>query len=74
MIAEYLLWCVEGIISDNTYPSLTPILVDTNKVVERLNGKEVLVVRNLYKDWWEEYSTTGKTINLPLEGTVFHWR
>lgn len=74
LIGEYLLWCVEGIIEGSAFPSLTPILENQNKGHERLNGKEILEVRTLYQDWWEEYSKSGNTSKLPLEGTIYQWR
>lgn len=74
MIGEYLLWCVEGIIEGNTFASLTPILRNQNyRDDERLNGEEILKVREIYQDWWEEYGATDNNIS-PLEETIYQWR
>lgn len=75
MLGEYLLWCVEGIIEEKDFASLTPILINQSYTTEkRLNGKEILEVSKLYQDWWEEYGQTENTNNLPLDGTIYQWR
>ena len=75
MIAEYLLWCVEGIIAKSTFASLTPILINSNYIDdERLDGTEIIEVKNLYQNWWIEYVKTGDTEKPPLKGTVYKWR
>lgn len=75
MIAEYLLWCIEGIIEERDFASLTPILINQSfKEEKRLLGGVILEVRELYLNWWEEYGITENTNNLPLEGTIYKWR
>jgi hypothetical protein len=74
MLGEYLLWCVEGIINGTGYGSLTPLLVkDFIRLEEGLPGTEILIVRTIYLNWWEEYQQTGNKEKLPLEGTAYHW-
>lgn len=76
MVGEYLLWCVEGIIGGNTFASLTPILIikESNIKEERLSGEEVLEVRKIYLEWWEEYEKSSIFERLPLEETIYGWR
>lgn len=75
MLGEYLLWCVEGIIEGTAFASLTPILVNqTYNEDYRLNGKEIIEVRELYQDWWKEFGKLGNMNKLPLDDTVYHWR
>jgi len=75
MIGEYLLWCVEGIIENKGFASLTPILLNQNYSNEkRLSGKDILEVRKIYQEWWEEYRHSENTNKLPLEGTNYIWK
>lgn len=75
MIGEYLLWCVEGIIEGRDFASLTPILINQNYSEEKnLDGREILEVRRLYQDWWEEHKQTTNTDKGPLEETNYRWR
>jgi len=75
MIGEYLLWCVESIISDRDFASLTPVLVDVKSNPDyRLTGEEVLAVRIIYQDWWDKYGRLKNPEHLPLEGTGYRWR
>lgn len=75
MIGEYLLWCLQGIIEEKDFASLTPILLDLNSRVEkRLSGGEILEVRTHYQDWWEKYRQAHYTEELPLDRTTYIWR
>ncbi|KOH42674.1 DUF4943 family protein [Sunxiuqinia dokdonensis] len=76
MVGEYLLWCIEGVIEGKTYASLTPILRKNGShfEAERLSGKEILQVRKIYLEWWEEYSNSSNFKRLPLDETAYRWR
>ena len=72
MLGEFLLWCAEGVIQDRTYPSLVPaIYKDGNS--RRLSGKEILEIRTIYLNWWNEYGKEGELGNPPLKGTDYSW-
>ncbi|MGQ8338523.1 DUF4943 family protein [Sunxiuqinia sp. A32] len=77
ILGECLLWSVEGIRNQMGYGSLDPYLIDDardeSERYKGINGNEVLQVRELYKDWWDEYQTSNwREIN-PLEGTTYRW-
>ncbi len=75
MIGEYLLWCAEGIIENKTFASLTPILRNQNSSEDfRLSGKEILEVRDIYQNWWEEKEHSTNSNILPLDGTLYYWQ
>lgn len=75
ILGEFLLWCVEGIIKEKDFASLTPILVDLDRNPgARLSGTEILYVRNIYQDWWDEYGEAGNIGKYPLEETQYRWR
>jgi hypothetical protein len=74
MLGEYLLWCVEGIIEEKTFASLTPILKNMKyREDKRLYGEEILKVRKIYQDWWEENKDGNWEEINPLEGTPYEW-
>jgi len=77
IIGECLLWTVEGIRNGYGYGSLDPFLIDTSKAEsERLKGLkciEILIVRDIYKDWWNNFKDNDwKDIN-PLGETSYKW-
>ena len=72
MIAEYLLWCIEGIIQDRTYPSLTPLLYKSGN--ERLSAQEILLVTVRYKNWWYSYGFKDDVPHYPLTDSDYSWR
>ncbi|MCP4760987.1 MAG: DUF4943 domain-containing protein [archaeon] len=75
MIGEYLLWCIEGIIENKDFASLTPILINQSYSAEkRLNGENILEVRKIYQEWWEKNGQSEDTNELPLEETIYRWR
>lgn len=75
MIGEYLLWCVEAIIEDRCFASLTPVLANENySPGQRLTAEEILAVRKIYQDWWNKYGQMEVPARFPLEGTVYRWR
>jgi hypothetical protein len=71
---EYLLWCIEGIIRKSMFPSLIPKLKKVDTSPDKwLTGKEILIVKSIYEDWWKNYGTIEPAQRLPLEGTVYRW-
>ncbi len=75
MIGEYLLWCVEGIIENKDFASLTPILINQSYSTEkRLNGENILEVRIIYQEWWEKNKQSENIHDFPLEETIYRWR
>ncbi|MCF8361428.1 MAG: DUF4943 domain-containing protein [Prolixibacteraceae bacterium] len=77
MLGEYLLWCVEWVIEDEGFASLVPVLVEYEEgeiTEDRLNGEEVLKVRDIYQDWWKQYGDSENPDKMPLDGTGYKWR
>ena len=77
ILGECLLWTVEGIRNGYGYGSLDPFLIDTSmSESERFKGLkciEILIVRDIYKDWWNNFKDNDwKDIN-PLEETSYRW-
>ncbi|MDM8002052.1 MAG: DUF4943 family protein [Bacteroidota bacterium] len=74
MLGEYLLWCAEAVLEGNEFASLNPVLVNINETPDhRLSGKEMLSVRNIYQEWWDQNGQTDDPGTLPLDGTVYRW-
>jgi hypothetical protein len=77
ILGECLLWTVEGIRNDHGYGSLDPVLIDIAKVESErykgLKGNEILMVRDLYKDWWNNYKNTDWKNKNPLKETSYQW-
>jgi len=75
MLGEYLLWSVETIINNGEFPSLIPSLRQENNSQDiGLTGKEILVVREKYLNWWNDYGKNGDFSVLSLSGTGYWWR
>jgi hypothetical protein len=77
MLSEYLLWCAGSVIESVEFASLVPVLVkfDGDKIIDnRLSGKEILSVRDIYQDWWNEYGNIENPDKMPLDGTGYLWR
>ena len=77
ILGECLLWTVEGIRNGYGYGSLDPFLIDTALTEsERFKGlkcTEILIVRDIYKDWWNNFKDNDwKDIN-PLGETSYRW-
>lgn len=77
ILGECLLWTVEGIRNDFGYGSLDPYLIDTALVesvrYKGLGGTEILIVKDLYDDWWTNFKDEDwKDIN-PLENSTYRW-
>ncbi len=56
---------------------MVPVLVEYEKgeiTEDRLNGEEVLKVRGIYQDWWNQYGDSENSDKMPLDGTDYFWR
>jgi hypothetical protein len=38
-----------------------------------LKGGEILIVRDIYKDWWDNLKESNWKDKNPLEGTFYRW-
>jgi len=75
MLGEYLLWCVDGIIAERDFASMTPVLINQSYGDPKsLWGKEILEVQKIYQDWWTENNQSETTNKHPLEETNYRWR
>lgn len=75
MLGEYLLWCAEAVIEGKDFASLNPVLYNKDYPNDqRLDAAEIMAVRKLYQEWWDEYGHQADPEKLPLEGTVYIWR
>lgn len=76
-LGECLLWTVEGIRNDRGYGSLDPYLINTSLTESErykgLEGSEILIVRAIYKDWWDTLKEDNWKDKNPLEGTLYGW-
>jgi hypothetical protein len=77
ILGECLLWTVEGIRNGYGYGSLDPFLIDTALTEsERLKGLkciEILIVRDIYKNWWNNFKDNDWKDKNPLEETSYRW-
>ncbi|MDM8001313.1 MAG: DUF4943 family protein [Bacteroidota bacterium] len=74
MLGEYLLWCAEAVLEGKDFASLNPVLVNVNDTpYHRLGGRDILSVRNIYQEWWDEYGHLDNPGTLPLDGTSYQW-
>jgi hypothetical protein len=77
ILGECLLWTVEGIRNGYGYGSLDPFLIDTALTEsERLKGLkciEILIVRDIYKDWWNNFKDNDWEDINPLGETSYRW-
>lgn len=77
ILGECLLWTVEGIRNGNGYGSLDPFLIDTSlnesERYKGLTGYEILLVREIYKQWWLDYRDTEWQDKNPLGETSIKW-
>ncbi len=75
ILGECLLWTVEGIRNGSGYDSLSPCLIDAtlieNERVKGLNGAEIHIVRDLYKNWWNNNKDWEHSN--PLENSTYVW-
>ena len=77
ILGECLLWTVEGIRNGYKFGSLDPYMIDTSRIESErykgLNGYEILIVREIYKDWWNTYNKKDWKNKNPLEETTYIW-
>jgi len=77
ILGEFLLWTVEGIRNDFGYGSLDPYLIDTafneNERFKGLNGTEILIIKDIYRDWWNSLKDKDWKNKNPLENTTYVW-
>ena len=77
ILGECLLWTVEGIRNGYGYGSLDPFLIDTvlaeSERDKGLNGDEILIVRDIYKNWWDNFKDSDWKNKNPLQGTSYIW-
>jgi hypothetical protein len=74
MLGEYLLWCAEAVLKGRDFASLNPVLINVNESpVHRLSGTEILSVREIYQEWWDQYGNLDDPETLPLDGTGYEW-
>jgi len=77
ILGECLLWTIEGVRNGYGYGSLDPFLIDT-ALAESLRYKglksyEILIVRDIYKNWWNNFKDIDWNVKNPLEGTSYRW-
>ncbi|UZR96359.1 DUF4943 family protein [Chondrinema litorale] len=77
ILGECLLWTVEGIRNDFRYGSLDPYLIDTalneNERFQGLKGTEILIIKDVYNDWWNSLKGKDWKNTNPLENTSYIW-
>lgn len=77
ILGECLLWIVDGVVNETTYPSLDPFLIDDSKhdsqKYKGITTKEILIIHEIYKQWWNENKNKEKITVNPLENTSFRW-
>jgi hypothetical protein len=75
ILGECLLWTVEGIRNGSGFGSLDPYLIDTTSLEESkgLNGQEILIVRDSYQGWWNNFRDSVWKEMDPLDGTPYKW-
>lgn len=77
ILGECLLWTVEGIRNGYGYGSLDPWLIDTALAesgrFKGLKCNDILIVRDIYEEWWDNLEDTDWQFKDPLEGTSYRW-
>ncbi|MDO9256146.1 MAG: DUF4943 family protein [Bacteroidales bacterium] len=75
ILGECLLWTAEGIRTGYGYGSLDPYLINTAKEDSStgLKGSEILTVRDLYQNWWNNFADKNWKEANPLEGKPYRW-
>ncbi len=77
ILGECLLWTVEGIRNGSGFGSLDPFLIDASlDEPERgrgLTGTEILIVRDLYKNWWDSFKNDDWESENPFGSSTFRW-
>jgi hypothetical protein len=75
ILGECLLWTVEGIRNGNGFGSLDPYLIDITSGEDHkgLKGSGILIVRDLFQVWWDNFRDNDWTGKNPLDGTPYRW-
>ena len=75
ILGECLLWTVEGIRNGYGYGSLDPYLIDAtlDYTYKGVSGKEILIVRDFYQDWWRNFKDKDWKDTSPLDGKAYRW-
>jgi hypothetical protein len=77
ILGECLLWAVEGVRNDNRFGSLDPFLIDVSlpesAIRNGLKATEILQVREIYKNWWQDHKDKDWKNTYPLENTTYRW-
>ena len=77
ILGECLLWTVEGIRNGYGYGSLDPFLIDTALAesirYKGLKSDKILIVRDIYKNWWNNFKDSEWKDKNPLEDTYYRW-
>lgn len=79
ILAECMLWTVEGVRIESRYGSLDPFLVNsshTDSFRTGITGSEILLVADQYKASWSTHKTNPGQWKLqnPLQQSVYKWR
>lgn len=75
ILGECLLWTVEGIRNGSGYGSLNPCLIDATLIESEkgLNGAEILIIKDIYKNWWNDFKEKDWVHSNPLENSTYVW-
>lgn len=77
ILGECLLWVVEGIRRESEYASLNSYLVNTslseNERYKGLKGADILIIRNAYQSWWDNFKDKDWKNTNPLDNTSCVW-
>lgn len=77
ILGECLLWTVEGIRTGHGFGSLDPFLIDTalpeSVRYKGIKGDEVLIIKDVYKNWWNNFKDDDWKNKNPLDNTSYRW-
>jgi hypothetical protein len=77
ILGECLLWTVEGIRNGSGFGSLDPYMIDTTLIESErykgIGGAEILIVRDVYKNWWKNFKDKDWKNKNPLKETSYRW-
>lgn len=76
ILNECIMWTIEGIRLEKKYASLEPVLVDESTEGSRLTNQQLMMVSEIYIDWYEEYKANPSEALRKkdlLENTTYRW-
>ncbi len=75
VLAECILWTIEGIRNGNRYGSLDPYLVDIsiNTIDKGISNKRIIEVGIIYKNWFYSTNQADLKNQNPLDKSTFRW-